>query len=394
MSVKVEVLGGDRYRVRVYVGNDPATGRPRQRSRSFRASTAKERKELAARAEHELRAELEESRKERGTVSQAVKEWLTHKESTAAATTRQRNVTITDRIIKDLGHHQLRHLSTRHVDAWYGQLRTENIAYDPKTSTRHRTESTIHHYHRVLRSILRQAKKWGWVTSAVTEDTTLPKRRRHRLNVPATETVLALVESATPELRFAAALAARTGLRRGELMGLCWDDVTGSSLRVERALVETKAGGLAVKTTKTDDAREVELGPETILAIAFHRQYLESEARKLLGTLVPDGPMFPNLKADRHGRKPRRPHWLTTAWADHCKTHGAHVRFHDLRHWHITTLINAGIPVSAVSARAGHALVSTTLDIYTHTDRDGDSLAAAAIDRVLSLETPALPVPT
>lgn len=383
----VESLGRDRYRVRVYVGVDPETKRPRQLSKTFRAKSADERKKLAAKWEAKLRDEVEAERKKVGTVEQAVREWERHKRATTSPTTRQRNKTITDKIVADLGRTQLHRLTVRDVDRWYDQLRTETVK-GHGDNRRVRSEATIHHYHRVLSSILRQAVRWDQIPSAPTDRATVPKKGRARPTIPATSTVLELVASASPQLRFAAALAARTGLRRGELLGLLWSDVDGNELVVSRALIETRAG-LDVKPPKTGEPRRIAIGPETVDAIASYRAWLETQTDELAA----DSCMFPNLPADTLGRIPRRPHWLTQAWTKHCDAHGVHVRFHDLRHWHISTLIDMGIPIASVSERAGHAQTSTTLNIYTHAVRETDVKAAAAIEAALSggSSAPALP---
>ena len=55
-------------------------------------------------------------------------------------------------------------------------------------------------------------------------------------------------------------------------------------------------------------------------------------------------------------------------WLDRVleKTNLRHFNIHSIRHTNITLQIMAGVPVSIVSARAGHARTSTTSDIYTH----------------------------
>jgi hypothetical protein len=79
------------------------------------------------------------------------------------------------------------------------------------------------------------------------------------------------------------------------------------------------------------------------------------------------------------GSVPLRPEALSKAWAKVCA--GAKVeglRLHDLRHLHATVLIDAGVPVTTVAARLGHARMSTTLDVYAHAVRASDGIAADA----------------
>ena len=62
----------------------------------------------------------------------------------------------------------------------------------------------------------------------------------------------------------------------------------------------------------------------------------------------------------------------------------AGLRFHDLRHLHATHLLEAGVPVSTVSARLGHASARMTLDVYGHARPAVDQAAAAVIGEVTS----------
>ena len=59
------------------------------------------------------------------------------------------------------------------------------------------------------------------------------------------------------------------------------------------------------------------------------------------------------------------------------------ITFHGLRHGHITYLLRAGVPVHVVSARAGHARASITLDTYSHLMTGYDAAAAMQVDKML-----------
>ena len=59
------------------------------------------------------------------------------------------------------------------------------------------------------------------------------------------------------------------------------------------------------------------------------------------------------------------------------------ITFHGLRHTHITHLLKSGVPVHVVSARAGHAKASTTLDTYSHLLGDEDAGAANKAEEML-----------
>ncbi|MGG7060626.1 site-specific integrase, partial [Clostridium tertium] len=56
-----------------------------------------------------------------------------------------------------------------------------------------------------------------------------------------------------------------------------------------------------------------------------------------------------------------------------------HIRFHDLRHSHVTLLINSKVPIKVISERVGHSNINTTLNIYAHALKEMDSEASDKI---------------
>jgi integrase len=60
------------------------------------------------------------------------------------------------------------------------------------------------------------------------------------------------------------------------------------------------------------------------------------------------------------------------------------VRLHDLRHFHASALLEAGVPVTVVSRRLGHASASMTLDVYGHVLPAADADAADALETMMA----------
>lgn len=117
---------------------------------------------------------------------------------------------------------------------------------------------------------------------------------------------------------------------------------------------------------------------------------------------APDAFIVPDTR-DRTGRKVRRPGWITLMWARHAtplepgasRRRQLHpnpvMRFHDLRHWYATYLLDQGVPLATVSKLLGHSKVTTTLGVYTHAVDESDHLAAATIARALPTALPSTP---
>ena len=60
-----------------------------------------------------------------------------------------------------------------------------------------------------------------------------------------------------------------------------------------------------------------------------------------------------------------------------------HIRFHDLRHSHVTLLINSKVPIKVISERVGHSNINTTLNVYSHVLKEMDKEASDRISENL-----------
>jgi integrase len=178
------------------------------------------------------------------------------------------------------------------------------------------------------------------------------------------------------------ALALATGMRRGELLALRWDDLNldEATVSVERSLEETKAG-LRFKTPKTKHGRRViSLPPSTVDVLRAHRRrQLELRVALGQGRQEPTALVFSNLEGG-----PLSPNNLSREWRRVAAARELpRVKFHALRHTHASALIASGLDVLTISRRLGHASPVVTLAIYEHLFRDTDREAASAIEVAL-----------
>jgi integrase len=387
--MKPQHLGGDRWYQRVYAGKDPATGKKQMRGRVFRAPTEKAAIKIADRVRADLRDEIAAGKQKVGTVAGVTERWLAA--GRWSPTTRARYIHISDRIVRDLGALRFDQLTAGHVDAWYRKLEATPKAARPGQKTKpieHLSAQTVQHHRAVLRAII----KWGHKkypgevpSTAAVDNSSPPSVPRWEMRVPTAQAVQVLIDNATGPLRAAMVIAAHTGMRRGEILGLRWSDIDGCTMSVRRSVIQTKAG-LEVKLPKNEHSRRTFQVDSRLIA------ELDTYGREVVARLdrahIPtpdDSFVFADFLANRKGQTPRKPDWLTHAWVKHRTKYGAPtVRWHDLRHWHAITLLDAGVPLAVVSARLGHGLPSTTLDVYgRHVATGDDQRAAATIERVL-----------
>lgn len=175
--------------------------------------------------------------------------------------------------------------------------------------------------------------------------------------------------------------AAFTGMRRGEILALRWKDIDfdRSTLHVAQVLEETKVG-LSFKEPKTDRSRRnITLPARLVQELRLHRKdQLEHRLRLGLGKDERDL-VFPMWNGD-----PRIPVNFTREFARAVASADiAQITFHGLRHTHITHLLRSGVPVHVVSARAGHATPSITLNIYAHMLPGQQEGAASVVDAAM-----------
>lgn len=178
-------------------------------------------------------------------------------------------------------------------------------------------------------------------------------------------------------------IAITAGLRRGELLGLKWEDVDldAGTLQVRRTLSETRDGRV-YEPPKSGKGRGIRLTKRAVAALRAHRkaQLEERIARAKLGLWEENGLVFASeIGTPIQGRNMMR-HYkirLQRAGLD------TGFRFHDLRHTCATLLLRQGVHVKFVQELLGHSDVALTLNVYSHILPDMGDVAAGAMDDAL-----------
>ena len=176
-------------------------------------------------------------------------------------------------------------------------------------------------------------------------------------------------------------LAASTGLRRGEILGLRWGDIDmdGGRLSVRRARVA--AGNEVTEgVPKSGQARVVDLDPRTVAVLRQHRRHQLEERLAWGDAWVDTGYVF-----TREGTgEPLHPHSLRWFWVKALRSADVRpLRFHDLRHSHATLGLAAGVPAKVMQERLGHSSIAITMDIYSHVVPGMQADAAAKFDALV-----------
>ena len=189
-----------------------------------------------------------------------------------------------------------------------------------------------------------------------------------------TETVLALRETISPRYRLFVTLAAGTGMRRGEILGLTLDRVAFdfATIRVDRQLSRAARNGKpAFGPPKTPSStRTIPVADVVLEAIKQHvGDYGTHESGLLLTT---DLGNFVGAST------------IHNAWATGAKKVPTDATPHDLRHFFASVQIRGGQSIKVLQALLGHKSAVETWDTYGHLIGDEDTRSRAIVDALLN----------
>ena len=278
-------------------------------------------------------------------------------------------------IIPELGKIPLNQLAQKDLQQFYARMKTAGRLIRTEQFGKGLSDSMVRGLHAACRSALEKAVQEELIRTNPAVGCKLPPKRGREMQVLGREELQRFLIQAQAEGYFELFLLDLcTGLRRGELLALQWDDLdfkTGT-LTVNKQVYEVK-GRLQVSIPKTRASiRRLVLPPGVVEVLRQYRETVDS--RWMFPSPVKeDTPMTPGAV--------RRRLQIILERAG-CKR----IRFHDLRHTFATLSLESGMDVKTLSAMLGHVSAATTLDIYTHITSDMLSEAAAKIDRGLGNE--------
>jgi integrase len=261
-----------------------------------------------------------------------------------------------DRVLPDLGGARLSEIRRVDVQDLVDRLQAQGL-----------DASTIRNAIAPLRAVYRRAFTRGEVAVNPTAGLELPAVRGRRDRIASPDEAAKLLAAVPVGDRALWATAMYAGLRRGELMGLRWDDVdlAAGRIRVERSW-DPKEGIIAPKSAAA---------VRTVPIAAVLRDFLDEHR---LRTSRTDGLVF--------GRSSETPfdaralaRRAETAWKAH-----EPISLHECRHTFASLMIAAGVNAKALSSYMGHSSITITLDRYGHLMPGNEDAAAELLDAYLA----------
>ncbi|MHB8648235.1 MAG: tyrosine-type recombinase/integrase [Thermomicrobiales bacterium] len=228
----------------------------------------------------------------------------------------------------------------------------------------------------VLRAALSKAMEWEMVSRNVAKLASAPECVKYvKQPLTAEEAQAFLAAVADDRLSALYTVAMYIGLRKGEILGLTWENVDfdKGTLTVAKQIQRIKGVKQSVDTKTKMSARTVAMPPPVVDALWRHRTR-QKEERLLAGSRWQDhGLVFPSSIGT-----PQEASNLSRAFlAALARTGSRRVRFHDLRHTAATIMQSRGVRDVVLSNILGHSRISTTMDMYVKV-QDEDLREAAA----------------
>ena len=297
------------------------------------------------------------------------------------------------RILPYFGHFYINKIRPTDIMKFYDLLEKDTQLVRKKGNNGSKTKKplsgkTILEHHRLLRAMLHKAVYWQLIVANPAERVQPPKARKPKRKSYDDEQTkillenLELLSSEDTKYKVAIILTVFTGVRLGELMGLEWQDVDFKNgiISINRSSQYLADMGVFTKVPKTESSiREIAI-PEFIISLLEEYKLWYEEQKSIYGELWTDSDRL-FVQADG---KPMHPSTISKWFVKYVGQIGLPViNFHGLRHTNASLLVAQNIDIAVVSARLGHAQISTTLDFYVHPLLSHNRKAGYALENLL-----------
>lgn len=346
-------------------------------------------KSVLAKTKTDCISKLESLKEEIGTFSDnkcssdmPFGEWMNFWYMTYCKNTLSENTQITyeeriyKQIITKIGNIPLNQITSGTLEKFYAHLISDGRLVKRERYGSGLSNSVIRSIHAHCRASLDKAVKENLIPKNPAEHCKLPPKKSPEIEILSPGEMQKLLFQAQIEGFYEMFLLdLATGLRRGELIGLQWNDIDfeNGTLSVNKQIKYIK-GELRILPPKTKASNRTIILPEPILKMLI-------EYRKTTSSIW----LFPSpIKKEDLPRDPTACRKRLSSILEHagCK----HVPFHALRHTFASQAFHYGMDVKMLASTIGHESVETTLNIYAHSTDEMKRTAARKIDQAMGTE--------
>lgn len=346
------------YLIKPYLGRDPLTGMPR--STTIRDFKTKKEAEIAL-----ARIKLEVSKgtyhkRSYETYREVYEAWIeTYKNSVEESTLNKTLKYFEHHILPEIGDYRIEKLNVDICQRFVNKLHEKLVK-----------ARTVKAY---ASKVLDYAVKRDLIASNPFKLVEMPKKRTHKSTIKKVERnfytkeelnkLLSVMKEETNRKAYVAIhILAFTGMRKGELLALTWDDIDfeKKEMTINKAIARGLENTMYEKSTKTGVSRTISLDDETINLL----KEWQIDLKKSLGRNFKKKKQLVLPNEDNSYLQPTK----TRKWLNYVidKYKLPPLTTHGLRHTHTSMLIEAGANMKQVQMRLGHSDIKTTMDIYTH----------------------------
>jgi len=344
-----------RWEGRYTAGRDPETGRAIYKN--VLGKTQAEAKAKLKQAIEKAKG-LDAAKVGRYTVGQWMEVWFEHyaKVKVRPSSHQTYRGYIDNHIKPNIGKIPLEKLTSLELQKFYKKLlekgRVDRL--ESKHQSKGLSAKTVRNIHQIISSAMKLAQEQKLISTNPADGCALPRLEHREMQTLPVEQLQSFLREARDsgvfELYY---LELATGLRRGELLGLKWEDIDleRGDLRVRRQIARIN-GEVVEAPLKTKNAyRTLPLAEDTIGVLEAQRK--KTGSSQWLFPSTTGGPISPDSVLHMLHRVLKRAGL-------------PRVRFHDLRHTFATLALQNGVDVKTVSGMLGHFSAGFTLDTYAH----------------------------
>jgi len=279
--------------------------------------------------------------------------------------------TVENHIIPRIGDVLVQKITAAKIQAMYGAMIADG-----------KGARTVQLVHLRLQQALAVAVQWDILSRNPCDRVKQPRNQRKELRTWNREDVRRFLDVANGDTYAPLwEIALATGMRRGELLGIRWQDIdlARGTLTVQQAVTLLHDKAIIQQPKSAASRRTIRLPAHCIAALQAHKDRRAFGAtQRAISDDAPDL-VFTNTHGGIvHPRNLIRNFDLIVTRAELPR-----IRFHDLRHTYATLSLSGGADIKTVSSRLGHSSIQITGDVYAHVTPEMDERATSVIEAVM-----------
>ncbi len=345
----------------------------------YRSVFAKTQKEVLRKLHGQIEKyrDVELTEESRMTLGQWLDKWL---EEYVSLSVRESTLSGYRSIVKNyvkpnLGDKPINSITTADIQKMYNHLRAHGRINEHWEKGYALSDSMVRSIHMMLHQAMEAAVQERIIVKNPTVGTTLPKKNYAPKQILSEEQLQRFLDVVKQDPVWSDFFYTEltTGLRKGEICGLKWQDLDEKTgrLQIRRAINQRKGGGVKIGETKTEKGiRTIQLPPSTA-------ELLKARKKTSYSDWIFSNPTVPELPLSPQTAYNRMKTLLRYAELPS-------IRFHDLRHTFATHALTSGVDAKTLSEILGHTNASFTLDTYTHMTTDMHKKAAGVVGSFLN----------